>query len=114
MKYTVEKVIDGIARYIDNNIYTNMTDIQELVARLVVGRAIQNSEAFSDLLKSNGFIRTFGFVDSDGMVNVDLLAQDIKREIARKGALEISIPMYGKLKFVPEDVDVIRRCIMEA
>lgn len=111
MKYKLETVIDGIAKYIDREIYTGMNDIQELMARVVVGRMIDNTEAIKEALVSNGIIRTFGIIDSDGMVDVDSLARDVKKEIERKGKLVITLPMFGKMTFMPEDVDAIYRCI---
>jgi hypothetical protein len=111
MRYKLETVIDGIAKYIDREIYTGMNDIQELMARVVVGRMIDNTEAIKEALVSNGIIRTFGIIDSEGMVDVDSLARDVKREIERKGKLVITLPMFGKMTFMPEDVDAIYRCI---
>lgn len=111
MKYKLETVIDGIAKYIDREIYTGMNDIQELMARVVVGRMIDNTEAIREALVSNGIIRTFGIIDSEGMVDVDSLARDVKKEIERKGKLVITLPMFGKMTFMPEDVDAIYRCI---
>lgn len=111
MKYKLETVIDGIAKYIDREIYTGMNDIQELMARVVVGRMIDNTEAIKEALVSNGIIRTFGIIDSEGMVDVDSLARDVKKEIERKGKLVITLPMFGKMTFMPEDVDAIYRCI---
>lgn len=114
MTYTVEQVIEGLSRYIDKNIYKGMNDVQELVARIVVGRAIQRSESIKDALVGNGFIRTFGIIDGDGMVDVDGIVHDLAKQISNKGSIELSIPMFGKLKFMPEDIDEIHRCIMEA
>ncbi|MBO7250852.1 MAG: hypothetical protein J6V42_06220 [Clostridia bacterium] len=111
MKYKLETVIDGIAKYIDREIYTGMNDIQELMARVVVGRMIDNTEAIKEALVSNGIIRTFGIIDSEGMVDVDSLTRDVKKEIERKGKLVITLPMFGKMTFMPEDVDAIYRCI---
>ena len=111
MKYKLETVIDGIAKYIDREIYSGMNDIQELMARVVVGRMIDNTEAIKEALVSNGIIRTFGIIDSEGMVDVDSLARDVKKEIERKGKLVITLPMFGKMTFMPEDVDAIYRCI---
>ena len=54
---------------------------------------------------NNGFIRTFGIIDSEGNIDVEGLAHDIKREIARKEKITLSIPMFGKMTFRPEDVD---------
>lgn len=114
MTQTFERVIDGISNYIDSNIYSGMNDLQEFIARIVVGRIIENSAEIKSALANNGVIRTFGFINSEGMVDVDRLVSDIKKEISRKGELHISIPMFGKLKFVPEDVDVLHRFILEA
>jgi hypothetical protein len=47
------------------------------------------------------------------MVDVDDLAKDIKREIERKGKLVVSLPMFGRLTFTPNDVDVIVNYIKE-
>ena len=57
---------------------------------------------------NNGFLRTLCIVDSEGMVEVDQLLADIRREIERKGVLEVDIPMIGKMKFTPADVDVLK------
>jgi hypothetical protein len=111
MKYKLETVIDGIAKYIDREIYSGMNDFQELMARVVVGRMIDNTEAIREALVSNGIIRTFGIIDSEGMVDVDSLARDVKKEIERKGKLVITLPTFGKMTFMPEDVDAIYRCI---
>ena len=111
MKYRFEKVIEGISKYIDKEVYAGMNDVQELVARIFVGRIIDNMEGVKKTLIDNGFIRTFGIIDGEGMVDVDALAKDIRREVERKGKLVVSIPMFGKLTFVPTDIDAILNTI---
>lgn len=113
MLYKFEKVANGIAKYIDSEIYSGMNDLQELVARIVVGRLIENEDSIKKYLVNNGIIRTFGFVDDEGMIDVDGLRADLKKEIERKGKLTISLPMFGKFTFSPEDVDVLYRYITE-
>lgn len=111
MLYKFEKVVDGITRYIDAEIYTNMNDLQEVIARVVVGRMIENENGIKDTIRHNGIIRSLGIVDSEGMVDVDSLAADLKTAIQQKGKVEISIPMFGKMTFHPEDIDDIHRYI---
>lgn len=111
MLYKFEKVVDGIAKWIDSEMYPKMNDVQELVARMFVGRVMVNSEHIKKALEDNGIVRTFGIIDSDGMVDVDSLVADLKREISRKGKLSIYIPMFGKMTFVPSDVDELYRHI---
>lgn len=111
MKVKFESVIDGINRYLDKEIYGNLNDLQEFLARLAVARINQNAELIKTALMSNGLARTLCIVDSDGMVDVDSLCQDIKREIDRKGSIQVEIPMIGKLTFKSVDVDVLRDLI---
>lgn len=111
MKYEFEKVIDGLSKYINDEIYAGMNDLQEFAARVMVGRIINNRENVKEMLINNGFIRTFGVIDTEGMVDVDSLAADIKREIARKEKITFNVPMFGKMTFKPSDVDMLYRDI---
>ena len=112
MKVKFEKVIDGINRFIDKEIYSNLNDAQEIMVRLVIGRLNNNTEGIKSMLMTNGFAKTLCLVDSEGNVEIDQLLQDIRREIERKGSLEFSIPLVGKIKFVATDVDVLKDLIM--
>lgn len=111
MKYQFNTVIDGIAKYINNEIISGMNDLQEVMARIAVGRVLNNHEKIKETLASNGIVRTMGFIDSDGCVDVDLLCDELKKEIERKGKLSVSIPLFGKITFDPNDVDNIKHYI---
>lgn len=111
MKVKFEQVLDGLNRYINSEIYGNLTDLQEMVARIVVGRVNTNSEAIKVAMMNNGIIKTFGVIDTEGMVDVDAILHDIRKEIERKGTIEFTVPMIGKLKFTPSDVDALRSMI---
>lgn len=113
MKYEFEKVIEGISKYIDKEIYSKMNDLQEFAARVLIGRFFSNEENVKQSLINNGFIRTFGIIDNNGMIDVNMLFDDIKREIARKGKITITLPMFGVFTFTPEDVDEIHHYITE-
>ena len=41
------------------------------------------------------------------MVDIDVLLHDIKKEVERKGHIQVEIPMIGKLTFFPADVDIL-------
>jgi hypothetical protein len=101
--------MDGIARYIDKEIYSGMNNLQEFIARLAIGRIISNEASVKESLINNGFVRTFGLIDSEGMVDVCALAKDLKREIGRKEKIILDLPMFGKMTFEPSDVDVLYR-----
>lgn len=107
MRVSFESVITGLNRYIDREIYKGLNSVQELVARIVVGRINQNAENIKNIFMNNGFAKTLCIVDHEGMVDIDRLLQDIKREIERQGSIQIDVPMIGKLTFRAEDVDVL-------
>ena len=109
-----EKVIRGILKYLDREIYGNMVDWQEMVARIAVSRIIGDEGKLKQSLLNNSFVRTFSIMDDNGRVDVDGLMRDIKRQIEAKGKLEFSIPMLGKFSFVTSDVDTLHRYIKEA
>ena len=107
MKVSFEKVVEGINRFIAKEIYPNLNELQEFAARIVVGRVNNSTAALKEYLANNGFVKTFGIIDSEGMVDIEQLLSEIKQEIQRKGTLVVEIPMMGKLTFKPEDVDVL-------
>ena len=112
--YSFEKVAKGVSEYLNNEIYKGMNDLQEVMARIVVGRLLDNEENIKNALVNSGFVRTFGFVSEDGMVDVDGIAESLRKEITKKGKMSISIPMLGKFTFTPEDVDVLHNYIRGA
>ena len=111
MKCEFEKVVDGLAQYINSELYSGMNDVQEFAARVLIGRAINNQEQIKHNLVNNGFIRTFGVIDGEGMVDIEGISNDIKREISRKDKITFNVPMFGKLTFRPSDVDIMYRTI---
>ena len=114
MQYQFSTVIEGISKYINNEIISGMNDLQEIMARIAIGRVLENHDKIKNTLASNGIIRTMGIIDSDGYIDVDYLFNEIKKEIERKGKLTISIPLFGKLTFSPTDVDTIKSYVTGA
>jgi hypothetical protein len=108
-----EKVLMGITKYLNREIYSEMNDWQEVLARMAVSRVIGNAESLKKTLIENPFIKTFSIMDDEGNVDVEGVARDLKKQIADKGKLTITIPLFGVFTFVSEDVDKLHRTIME-
>lgn len=108
-----DRVVNGIIKYIDREIYVGMNDWQEMLARIAVSRVIGNKDHLRDSLIANPFVKTFGIIDGEGNVDVDSLMNDLKEQISQKGKIEIAIPMFGKFTFNSNDVDKLYRTIME-
>lgn len=108
-----ERVINGLLKYLDKELYNEMTDWQEILARIAVGRMIGDTNALKESLMNNAFVKTFAIIDSNGNVDVDGLVRDLKEQIERKGKISISIPLLGTFSFIAEDVDELHRIIRE-
>lgn len=106
------KVIDGIVKYIDAELIPKMNDLQQFAVRILSARIINNTDKLKNTITSNGYIRAFGLVDAEGCIDVEGLAEDMKKEISKKGHIVLDIPLIGKLTFVSADVDVLKHMII--
>ena len=107
MNYEFNKVLHGIVKYIDKEIIPGMNEIQEFSARVIIGRVLHNEKNIEEMLINNGYVKTFGIVDEHGLIELESLACDVKREIARQEKITFSVPMFGKMTFSPSDVDAL-------
>ena len=113
MAVSFNSALVGAAELIEKNIMPGMNDWQEIAARIALGRVFDNRDALKNYLVNNGYIRTFAMIDNDGNVDIDRLAGDLKREIEKKGKLEIDLKIFGKMKFEATDVDNLHRMIVQ-
>ena len=111
MTVPFNRVLDGAAKYIDEFVLPGMNDWQEVTARIAIGRVFKNRETLQTYIINNGYIRSFALVDDAGNVDIDQLAEDLKREITRKGKLEVDLKIFGKMRFTADDVDRLHQYI---
>ena len=108
----IDRVIHGINKYINSEIYPAMNDWQEVMARVVVGRMLTNAEDIRHSLMSNPFLRSFGIMDAEGEIDLDGLSHELKKQIEEKGSITITFPLMPKFKFTASDIDRLYDCIM--
>ena len=106
----IDRVLNGVARYLDKEIYAGMNDWQEILARIAVSRVLDNKNI--ENLMNNPYMKTFAIADTEGNIDVDGLYRDLKRLIQAKGKVEITLPMFGKFTFTESDVDCLYSCIV--
>ena len=106
----LDRVLNGVARYLDKEIYAGMNDWQEILARIAVSRILDNKNI--ENLMNNPYMKTFAIADAEGNIDVDGLYRDLKRLIQAKGKVEITLPMFGKFTFTESDVDCLYSCIV--
>jgi hypothetical protein len=109
----IEKVIDGIVKYIDRNILPEMNSLQEAGYLILVESVKADTNLLKQYFANNVFARMLLSVDKDGEVNVERLVSGLKKVIAKKGDLKFSIPMYGNFTLTSEDITEILRNMTE-
>ena len=115
----ISRIVNGIIKYLDREIFPHMNDWQEMLARIAVSRYTGDSAKLKNTIISNPFLRTFAIIDESGNVDIDTLLKDVREQIAKKGKLELNIPMFGNFGFTPDELseisqDQISKAIDEA
>ena len=106
-----EIVFNGIVKVLDREAYANFTDWQKLLARVAMSRVIGSRDDIKNMLMNNNFIKTLAIMDENGMVDAEHILNEIKTHLTEMEKMEIEIPLFGKFKFVPGDVDKLRGII---
>ena len=109
-----EKVLKGINKYLNNEIYSNMNDWQEVLARMAVSRFIGDGNKLKESLINNGYVKTFAIMDESGDVDIDGLYKELKNQLEQKGKMTIKLSVFGNFTFTPADVDKLYKTILEA
>jgi hypothetical protein len=107
-----ERVLNGIVRYVNDEVYVAMNDWQEMIARIAVSRVIGSKDSLKQAIANNGFLRTFAVIDGEGNIDVDSLLDDIRKQIEAKGSLKLTIPLMPTMTFTAKDVDKLKDYIM--
>ena len=113
MAVSLEKILDGFVRFANEEIIPGMNDWQEIAARIAIGRVYEAQENLKAQMAASGLVRAFGIMDSAGNIDAERLLADLHREVMKKKKMQLSVPGFGRFTFGPEDVDRLRRYILE-
>ena len=109
----IEKVIDGLIKYIDKHVLPQMTALQE-VGYLTVSEAIRNDvSAIEQLISNNIFAKMLFSADRNGEVSLERLVSGLRKVIAKKGSVTFNIPMYGNFTLNDSDITEILKNMTE-
>lgn len=102
-----KKVIETIFKYLEKNMVPGMNGLQEIAFYAVREAVDDEADHLIELIKAKPLVRAIAAIDKDGSVDVEKLANRVRKGIEAKGSLTTDIPLYGPVKFVPEDIDNI-------
>lgn len=110
-----EKVIAGIVKYLNKNIFPGLNDWQTVLARSAVARFLRYTDRVKGLLLTSKYLQTFDVIDSHGNVDVDGAIADIKEQMKclPDGRARIQLPLLGKYTICAADIDELHRIIKE-
>ena len=103
------KVLDAVFEYLEENMVPGMNDLQEIAFYTLKETVSDEAETLLETITKNPLSRAIASVDKDGNVNADRLLNRVRKVFERKGVVEIKVPLYGNLKFTPEDIDNIAK-----
>lgn len=110
--YTSEQVLNGIVKYIDNEVLTKLDTKGKIFLGTGITIAMKNSSEVLSRVQNNEIVKTLGIVDENGQFDVELVAEHLKANASKYGKLQFNVPVVGTLTFTPEDVDRIKEYII--
>lgn len=107
--YEYNKVINAIAKFVDDDILTSVNGWQKWLLGSGIGLVLSDTEDMFNQIKDNDFVKMLKIVDND-KINVDKIYKELKKQ-AKKSPISINIPMIGTLKLDESDVDKLYETI---
>jgi hypothetical protein len=103
---SISDIEKGIANYLDSELMTKLPQngFQRVIAGTAISLAIRKSGTIVANLQDNAFIKMIEIMDGDGNVDIDLLREEVKKQIPDTG-VKADFPMIGVVTFRKDDVD---------
>lgn len=110
---SVNKIEQGVANYLDGELMPQLqgNGVEKVLVGTAASLFIRRSGAIIESYKDNKLVQMLGIMDEKGNVDVDTLAEEVKKNIPKDG-IKIDVPIVGTLTFHKEDVDKLYDYIM--
>lgn len=111
---SINKIEQGIAAYLDSEIMPQLqnSSLEKVIAGTATSLAIRKSGKILASYKNNKIVQMLEIMDSEGNVDVDILAEELKKNIPTEG-LKVEVPLIGTMTFHKSDVDKLHEYINE-
>lgn len=105
------KVINGMKRYINEEIISKMAGLPKIATEVVTNIAFEKSNDVFVEFKNNTWVKMLKIVNEKDEVDVEILYRELKKQ-AQKAPLVLDIKMIGTLTLNEQDVDKMFNMIM--
>lgn len=100
-------VLDHVFKYLEKNMVPTMNSAQEFAFYTVWESIKDESDGLISRLTANPVTRSVLSIDKDGDVDTEKLVSRLGRAFEKKGKLQVNIPMFGPVTFLPEDLNAV-------
>lgn len=100
---TYVQLINGLSRYIDNEIINKLTGNSKILLGIGSGIILKKGENIYKSLRENSVVKMLELIDKDGNIDIETIFEELRKQ-ARKQSIEIDIPIIGILKLNEEDI----------
>lgn len=108
--YEYNQVINGIAKYIDEEIISQIDGWKKWVIGSGVGIALSDGTEIFNNIKNNDLVKMLGIVDKDDKINVDKIYKELKKQ-SKKSSITFNVPMIGVMTLTEQDVEKLYKAI---
>lgn len=107
-----ETFINGIVKFIDNEITPQMTGFKKLAFGVGSSIVLKKGDNVFNLVKDNQLIHALGILDDQNNIDIDMLKQEIASKMGDE-KYSIEIPMIGTITLNKGDLEKLYRYMKE-
>lgn len=107
-------IIPGLSKFLDESVLSHYspTSLKRIAAAGAFAIYLKQNTSIVDTIINNPLFAGLGVVNSEGMIDIELLRDIYKEEISKAGFLRIHFPILGDVDFTKDDVDTLYRNIV--
>ncbi len=113
MKANIQKVQNGLAKFIDTELVNHLDGWQKIGFGAVSALVIKNLPTTIKQYAHHPAIAMLGVIDEDLNIDIDALHDAVMDHFSTEGEY-INVPMLGRLKITKQDVESLYKYIKEA
>lgn len=106
----IEKIGNGVMRYIETEITPQFPGWQRLAAETAVGLIISRLPEMAKEWETVPFVKELGLLEN-GKADIDAIYQEAIKHFGDK--VDVKLPVVGTLHFVKDDLTALYRSIKE-
>lgn len=110
----IDRVFEGIVRFLDKEFYQNMNDIQKAGVKFFVRRTkrAMKDNKLPKILDSSTFLGSLLTTSENGLIDIEGIYEDAKETIREMGKIRVTIPFLDTFTFTESDIDCLYNCII--